>query len=407
MNRSELETKSRKQLLALAERAGISIRQGLGKAGLVELLLSAPSGTPRPETPAELPSSYGRTRLTLVEIEPHWIHAYWEITAPDCEAARAAAGPEAAQAAWVLRFHDVTDAGLGGANASGSFDVPVDVGVGNWYVNLWSGGKSYCAEIGLRAPGGSFLPVSRSGVVQVPAAAASPQSETEWMKVEPVSGAIAPAQEPPAEEAPAPVMTTADEAIAPQAPVVGTLLLPAAEQPASHGAAAAEADAAVAAEDIVISESARAAIPEKFSWPPSTRAGSDAATVLPEATATDRWCAEILSPESGNNGSNGNGHAEPALEPPASQESPAVERETEPSSHSVDRFGTTSGGLGAGAEPAPSIKLELNAEVVIYGRAMPGQTVEVCGRSVKVNPDGTFSVRMALPLAGDDATRGQ
>ena len=85
-----------------------------------------------------------------------------------------------------------------------------------------------------------------------------------------------------------------------------------------------------------------------------------------------------------------------------------AERETAPSSHNVDRFGSTSDGLGAAAaERAASIKLELNAEVVIYGRAMPGQTVEVCGRTVKVNPDGAFSVRMALPLADDDITRGK
>ena len=76
-----------------------------------------------------------------------------------------------------------------------------------------------------------------------------------------------------------------------------------------------------------------------------------------------------------------------------------------PSSHSVGRFGTSSGAFGE-AGPAPSIKLELNADIIIYGRAVPGQTVEVCGRLVKVNADGTFSVRMALPLANDDAAGG-
>ena len=76
-----------------------------------------------------------------------------------------------------------------------------------------------------------------------------------------------------------------------------------------------------------------------------------------------------------------------------------------PSSHSVGRFGMSSGAFGAG-ESAPSIKLELNADIIIYGRAVPGQTVEVCGRMVKVNADGTFSVRMALPMANGDAAGG-
>jgi len=397
MNRSELETKTRKQLLVIAERAGISGRRGLSKAGLIESLLSAPP--PRPEEPAELPASYGRTRLTLVEIEPHWIHAYWEITGPDCKAALAAAGPEAGETAWVLRFYDVTDVEFDGVNARDSFDVPVDVSTGNWYVNLWSGGKTYCAEIGLRVPGGLFLPVSRSGVVQVPAETAAPRVETEWMKVELVTGEAAPAEEPAREEAPAPVAAATNEASEPQPAVVGTALLPPAEQPAAP---------AVAAGNAGVSESVRAVIPETFPLPPSlpTSVEPEAAAGAPGAAATDRWCEEILSP-SGSNG-NGNSRAATNADRPVSQESLAAERETAPSSHNVDRFGSTSDGLGAAAaERAPSIKLELNAEVVIYGRAMPGQTVEVCGRTVKVNSDGTFSVRMALPLADDDITRSK
>lgn len=387
MTRSELEAKSRKQLLAIAGHAAISGRRGLSKAELIEAILSASPHVLSPEGPAELPSSYGRTRLRLVEIEPHWIHAYWEITALDCEVAIAAAGPEAGETTWVLRFYDVTDVEFEGANARDSFDVPVDVAAGNWYVNLWSGGKTYCAEIGLRAPSGLFVPVSRSGVVQVPAASAAPRAEAEWMKVEPATGKTAPAEEPAHEEAPAPVATVASEAGEPQLAIVEPVLLPAAEQPVTA---------------VVVSQSVRAAVPEAFPLPPPlpTVTRTEMATVSPNATATDRWCEEVLSPQESNG--NGNGHAATT----GSQS--ATERETTPSSHSVDRFGSTSDGLGAAAvERAPSIKLELNAEVVIYGRAMPGQTVEVCGRTVKVNPDGTFSVRMALPLAGDDAARSQ
>jgi hypothetical protein len=376
MNRSELETRSRKQLLALAERAGVPSRRELSKAALIESLLSAAPGTP-----TELPASYGRTRLTLVEIEPHWIHAYWEIAAPDCEAARTKAG----DGAWVLRFYDVTGVEFDGANARDSFDVPVDVSAGNWYVNLWSGGKTYCAEIGLRADG-AFVPVSRSGVVQVPAATAAPCAEAEWMKVEPVTGMVAPAGEPPREEAPAPVVVAAVENTRPLPAIAGTIVLPPAELPAVAVAVAGKAD-------VVMAEPARAGLPKEFPLPPPPPPVAELGV-----GETGRWCEEMHAPSGSNGNGNGNGHAPLAVEPTA-------EREAAPSSHSVDRFGTSSDGLGA-AERAPSIKLELNAEVIIYGRAMPGQTVEVCGRAVKVNPDGTFNVRMALPLA-DDAARAQ
>lgn len=390
MNRSELETKSRKQLLAMVERAGISARRGLNKAGLIELLLPLPSVVLRPEDRAELPSTYGVTRLMLVEIEPHWIHAYWEITAPDRETALAKAGDT--EAAWVLRFYDVTGIEFNGANARDSFDVPVDVAVGNWYVNLWSGGKFYCAEIGLRAPDGVFVPVSRSGVVQVPAAAAAPRAQAEWMRVEPLTGEASLAEEPAYEEVPVLAAVAAGE-ISEPAPVIPAIALqPVAEQTAAPGDVAGVT---------VVAEPAPVAIPETFPLPPPppTVGGFDI-NATPSAAEINRWCEEIHAPDSSVNG-----HAAVDATQPASQELSMAERESAPSSHSVERFGAASDGLGiAGAGHAPSIKLELNAEIVIYGRAMPGQAVEVCGRMVKVSPDGTFSVRMALPLADDNVT---
>jgi len=45
-----------------------------------------------------------------------------------------------------------------------------------------------------------------------------------------------------------------------------------------------------------------------------------------------------------------------------------------------------------------AVDLKLNAEMVISGRAQPGQAVQVNGQWLKVRTDGTFSVRLALPL---------
>ena len=116
--------------------------------------------------------------------------------------------------------------------------------------------------------------------------------------------------------------------------------------------------------------------------------------------------AQLLEPP----GPNGDGHAPAETPVSAAQDgSPAGQSETaqevSPSSHSVGRFGMSSGAFGT-AGTTPSIKLELNADIIIYGRAVPGQTVEVCGRQVRVNADGTFTVRMALPLADGDVARG-
>ena len=382
MNRSELETKSRRQLLALAKQAGVTNPRALAKAALIESLLAAPTPSAPPPEPTELPANYGRTRLTLVEIEPHWVHAYWEITVEDHAKAVKLCGAQAEQAAWVLRFYDVSGVRFDGANARDTFDVPVDLSAGNWYVNLWAGGKSYCAEIGLRAPDGAFAAVIRSGVVDVPADAESPHLETEWMKVEAASGKTKPALEPLPQ--PAPSASTATEIISapPQTPPD--------ENPA----------------------------PVETASPPAVTAGPEESplpTVAPPPAGapaglndTDFRYAQLLEPPGPGDNYASHATAEtfapaPHDTPPSGQ--PAEAQEMSPSSHSVGRFGTSSGAFGE-TGPSPSIKLELNADIIIYGRAAPGQTVEVCGRMVRVNADGTFSVRMALPLANGDASGG-
>jgi len=73
-------------------------------------------------------------------------------------------------------------------------------------------------------------------------------------------------------------------------------------------------------------------------------------------------------------------------------------RQTSPSSESVSSFGSGGSWEIAGPKMAGTIDLRLNAEVVISGRAQPGQTVQVNGRWLKVGDDGTFSVRLALPV---------
>jgi hypothetical protein len=71
------------------------------------------------------------------------------------------------------------------------------------------------------------------------------------------------------------------------------------------------------------------------------------------------------------------------------------------SSEGVSSFGS-GGSWDVGRRDGKSaIDLKLNAEVVVSGRAQPGQTVQMNGRWLKVNADGTFSMRLALPVIRD------
>lgn len=176
MDSVELRSLTRKQLVALAMKAGIPRRSRLAKNQLIAAL----AARAEPQELTDLPMSYGRTRLTLMEIEPYWIYAYWEVTSQDSRAVSDRMGKVDPGTEWVLRFYDIT----GGSRPAGAaphvfFDVSVDLRVGNWYINLWSGDKSYFAEAGLRSAAGRFVPVCRSNVVCVPRAGPPPDGADE------------------------------------------------------------------------------------------------------------------------------------------------------------------------------------------------------------------------------------
>ncbi len=99
----------------------------------------------------ELPASYGKNRLVLLPVEPYLLYAYWQLAADPA--------PSSGDRA-VLRFH----------GASRPFDVDVDLASGKSYVNLWSYGKLYQADLGFRGQDGAFVSLAQSNSVQTPPA---------------------------------------------------------------------------------------------------------------------------------------------------------------------------------------------------------------------------------------------
>jgi hypothetical protein len=217
MKEVQLQRRTRLELLALAGKAKVRGRHRMTKGQLMRAIRSRAATASRSrrrrrselsETEAahrvtaavspplvkeeqrglkeltELPSSYGQTRLTLMPVDPYHIHAYWEVTPHDRETTMTRLGPEGTEARWVLRFYDVTYIDFDGTNAHGYFDQPIDLIAGNWYVELWSSDKTYCADIGALAPSGRFRSACRSNFVQVPRAGESPHYWPEWLHVE-------------------------------------------------------------------------------------------------------------------------------------------------------------------------------------------------------------------------------
>ncbi|MEW5895617.1 MAG: DUF4912 domain-containing protein [Candidatus Omnitrophota bacterium] len=132
-----------------------------------------------------MPADYGSTSVTLLSRDPHWVHAYWEISPASIECLRQNIGQAADHSAVVLRVYDVTLVDFNGSNANYYFDVDVGREANNWYVNFWSDNITCCADIGLRTSDGTFHTLSRSNFVTTPREYFSPRNEVIWMDVRP------------------------------------------------------------------------------------------------------------------------------------------------------------------------------------------------------------------------------
>ena len=161
-----------------------------------DLLPFQPFPQPRPGRPhrppeVELPRSYGVDRMALMARDPHWIFAYWEITAARQDEFNGSYGP----AAWsgsrqVLRVYDVTGVEFNGGNANGYVDIPIGEEVDNWHINVGEPDRSFCVDLGRIFPGGKFVPLLRSNVVTTPRASLSDRLDEEWMWIEGVYRSI-------------------------------------------------------------------------------------------------------------------------------------------------------------------------------------------------------------------------
>ncbi|MBN3038572.1 MAG: DUF4912 domain-containing protein [Candidatus Omnitrophica bacterium] len=130
----------------------------------------------------DLPTSYNSTYLTLMPRDPYWIHAYWELGQDSIDHLRHSLGPDMERSTYVLRVYDVSLKDFNGNNANSWFDLDVGPHANNWYINSWKDNVSYCAEMGMRAPDGRFVAATRSNFVNTPRQGSSGRSDVIWME---------------------------------------------------------------------------------------------------------------------------------------------------------------------------------------------------------------------------------
>ncbi|MDJ0861981.1 MAG: DUF4912 domain-containing protein [Gammaproteobacteria bacterium] len=279
------------------------------------------------------------TELVLMDVDPHHVHAYWNITPADLAAARTNADHLADETALVLRLNDLSPGPPNGAPPHEPIDIAVHGLENHWHVDLWQDAKSYMAELGLRTPDGRLALLARSNPVEMPAAGRS------------------------AEHSSAP----ADQSWAAASPTIDA-------GPDRGG----DVRAAGFAPDPTLAGEPGNPLPPVFpntdgsgKPAPATGAGADDIPTLPanprSALPPVRGHGPVLT-------------GSPSQLPNQVGAGPKVSAETY-SSSSLTRS---------------SADLELQAELHIYGRGTPGGRIELFGQQIALGPDGGFSFRRPL-----------
>jgi hypothetical protein len=189
MDRKTLIGHTRAQLLAIAGSFSVRRRHKMTKGQLVDILTGMVLDSHRKNP--ELPFTYGKTGLTLLEVDPNLAHAFWEVATGERQLRELQNGPSGTPF-WVLRFYG------NGNGIQKLFDEEVSISSGSWYVRLRTPHKVLFAELGVKTPSGSFRPVCKSNPIGAPPE--TDLSSPGWLKVEP-SGEMqpesAPSEHPP------------------------------------------------------------------------------------------------------------------------------------------------------------------------------------------------------------------
>ena len=140
----------------------------------------------------ELPRSYGRDKLVLLPVNPHWLHAYWDFSPQTLK--RIESLPPGSSV--ILRLHDVTYVIFDGSNSHRTFEVGVDVRfTNNYYFNIPTSGADYLLELGYKTPDGKFYPLMRSNVCKAPKDSPSDSTKERWIDLRTKKRRVHPAGE--------------------------------------------------------------------------------------------------------------------------------------------------------------------------------------------------------------------
>lgn len=199
MTRTELRTRTRKQLDFLARSRRIPGRHSMNKEELIDALLTRRPSNPtkprrstngrkghvksrkkqtgrrllKPVSTSNAKNATLRDRLIAEALDSQWIEVRWTLTRRILQRAQAALGLEWHHAVPVIRVLDVTADKTTTASNSWMRDVELDGNVDRWYIPVDDPTRVFKMQIGYRAPSGRFFVMARSNRVRAPRRSAS------------------------------------------------------------------------------------------------------------------------------------------------------------------------------------------------------------------------------------------
>jgi hypothetical protein len=222
MTSDKLQACTKKELIELARRKGISGWHGMRKPELIAALKRAAArrkkavarprhqraaardtsttaeeqverskydaGVPTRDLsakiPKDLPAGYGKDRVVVMVRDPYWLHAYWELTRQAVQRAEAALGQEWHTSRPILRLLDVSSHDTTSTAESTVRDIDIHGGCNNWYIDVSNPPRSYRVDIGYLARSGRFYVLARSNVVSTPRAGVSDVIDENWSDID-------------------------------------------------------------------------------------------------------------------------------------------------------------------------------------------------------------------------------
>ncbi|MBI4313329.1 MAG: DUF4912 domain-containing protein [Candidatus Omnitrophica bacterium] len=144
-----------------------------GKGGIVPV--PAPQPSSGMVVDYSLPERYGMTLIVAQARDPHWLHAYWEITPEDYKQARARLGGAGNN---TLRAYELSEGSFSDRSIRRWFDVETG-DASDWFLEVGCPASWWCLEIGI-GKDGRFVSIARSNVVVTPADRPSDEIDEQW-----------------------------------------------------------------------------------------------------------------------------------------------------------------------------------------------------------------------------------